>query len=213
MAVWLDTVFYSFDKFFINGTAGLVNGFFNAIFLALSVIFEKGILIILTSLILILFKKTRKVGGAMLLALLIGALITNVTLKDLVKRERPFTKEEYLPLWHLAGAVLEGEYSFPSGHATSVMAASTALFIICNKKWSFVGFILTFIIAVDRVYLVVHYPTDVIAGLIVGGIAGIISCYVVNFLYNLADKGKSKFLNWCVNFDVSNIFNKGEGNK
>ena len=128
-------------------------------------------------------------------------------------RERPYTIPEYQKLWQLVGSQNEGEYSFPSGHATSVMAAATALFIVCNKKWSFVGFIFTIIMAIDRIYLVVHYPTDVIAGIIVGGIAGLIACWLINVIYKWAENSKCKFLTWCLNFDVLNLFKKGEENK
>ena len=110
----------------------------------------------------------------MLLAIGVGALFTNVIIKNAVARPRPFYENvTYLEFWKEAGATKVSEYSFPSGHTTSIMAFATALFIMCNKKWSWVGFVGTILMGVSRIYLIAHYTTDVIGGIIVGGVAGV----------------------------------------
>ena len=61
----------------------------------------------------------------------------------------------------------------------------------------------------SRIYLMVHYTTDVIAGLIVGGIAGIIGYFIVKLIYNLVNKYKEKkFCKFLLKADIINIFKK-----
>ena len=84
-----------------------------------------------------------------------------------------------------------------------------AMFLCCNKKWSWTGFVFALIMAVSRVYLMVHYTTDVIAGLIVGAIAGIIGYFIVRLIYNLVNKHKERtFCKFLLKADIINLFKK-----
>ena len=206
MADFLNTAFAGFDGAIfqaLNSLAVSAGDFFTPFFRVISLLGEKGLLFIITGLVLLLFAKTRKMGFTMLFAIAIGALFTNVILKDLVARPRPFTTAEYEQFWIQAGKIFEDEFSFPSGHTTAIMASMTALFLTANKKWSWVGFIGVILMGLSRIYLVAHYPTDVIAGIIVGGIGAIASYFIVKWAFGFASKRSGKkFFNFVLNFDL-----------
>ena len=140
MAQWLDTAFYSFDRavfIAMHNLAICAGDFFTSLFKIITFLGKGGWAFILTAIILVLFKKTRKAGITTLFALACGAILTNVVLKNLVGRIRPYlASEEYKVFWEFVSGALESEYSFPSGHATASMATMTAMFLFFNKKWS-----------------------------------------------------------------------------
>ena len=120
--------------------------------------------------ILLLFKRTRKAGFCGLIALLINLLITNVTLKPLIGRIRPY--EQFSDLLLLLEK--QKDFSFPSGHTSSSFAAAWAIFSVhrtdVNKRTilGIVSMILAIWIAWSRLYVAVHFPTDVLAGVVIG---------------------------------------------
>lgn len=125
---------------------------------------DKGWFWIALSLILLIPKKTRMIGFTALLALGIGALITNVTLKNLIARTRPYEVIDGLKIL----VSTPHDFSFPSGHSCASFAAAFACFRMTPKKWGVPAMILAALIAVSRLYVGVHYPTDVIAGVLIG---------------------------------------------
>lgn len=137
-----------------------------------------GAIWILLSLILISMKKYRKYGFMILLSLVIYLIVGSKIIKPLVARPRPFMELDFIKL------IVDkpSGYSFPSGHSMSAFSAATILMFM-NKKIGITGIILASIIAFSRVYLFVHYPSDVIAGAVLGVIAGILSYKLVNYLY------------------------------
>ena len=157
-------------------------GFFTPFFEIISELGHGGIPLIILSLILMLFSRTRRYGTAMLFGLAIGALITNCCLKILIARARPYSEETkaffntdlYQKLWMTVGQNVESDKSFPSGHTTAAFASMTALFLTGNKKYSWAAFIFAFLMAVARIYLVVHFASDVLAGVAVGVLGGIL---------------------------------------
>lgn len=198
-AQWLNETFAGFDyailEFFHNLNVGPLGGFFDVFFKFITLLGEEGLFLIILSIIFMLFKKTRKVGFAMLLAIIVGSLITNVTVKPLVARPRPFQNEtsEFYNLfyqwWQDAGSVQVGEKSFPSGHTTSAMAAMAGYFFVSKKKSiSWTAFIFAILMGMSRIFLCVHYPSDVVGGLIAGLIAGLVAAALINLLYSKTDK-------------------------
>ncbi len=212
MANWLNSTFYSFDNSvfnFMNNFALKAGGFFTPFFKVVSFFGESGIFFIALSLVFILFKKTRRFGFGMLLAVGVGALFTNVIIKNAVARPRPFTRDEYKGFWLLVSGKEQSEYSFPSGHTTVTTTSMTFMFLHCNKKWSWVGFIAVFLMAFSRVYLIVHYTTDVIGGMIVGGTAGTIAYFLNKLIYKYLEKyGYKKFCHFALNADIIDLFKK-----
>ena len=150
----------------------------------------------------------------MLIAIGLGALLTNVILKNAVARQRPYVQSEIYAQFHqLVGGKIESDLSFPSGHTTVTMTSMTALFLVCNKKWSWVGFVFTALMGFSRVYLIVHYPTDVFAAIIVGAITGTAAYFIVKGIYSvIKSKQHNKFCYYFLNFDLINLFKKKDEN-
>ena len=128
------------------------------------------------SIALMLFKKTRRFGTAMLFGVAIGALFTNCVLKVLIARPRPYADESsiFYQFWLLVGQNMESDKSFPSGHTTAAFATMTAVFMVGDKRVSWLAYIFAVLMGLARIYLVVHFPSDVLAGIIVGIVAGVI---------------------------------------
>lgn len=130
---------------------------------------DHGKIWIILCLILLLFKRTRKAGFCGLIALLINLLITNVTLKPMIGRVRPY--EQFNDLLLLLEK--QKDFSFPSGHTSSSFAAACAIFQMDRDgvKRKILGMAVMFLaiwIAWSRLYVAVHFPTDVLAGALIG---------------------------------------------
>ena len=135
-----------------------------------------GIGWILLSAILLCFPRYRKAGLTMALGLIFCLLIGNVTLKPLVARMRPYS---YFPDITLLIPPLD-DFSFPSGHTFASFAAATALFLY-HRKAGAAAFILAVTIAFSRLYLYVHFPSDVLAGVILGIASGWTAYKIINW--------------------------------
>ncbi len=136
----------------------------NGVFKFITTLGDSGIFWVVLSLILIIPKKTRIIGITSILAILIGALFTNVILKNAVGRIRPYETYEQIIL--LAKRAVD--YSFPSGHSCASFASATALMLMLKKRYAIPFLILAILIAYSRLYLGVHYPSDVIFGILIG---------------------------------------------
>lgn len=129
---------------------------------------DAGIIWIVLSIVLLLIPKTRKSGVVMVAVLVVDVLLCNIVLKNLVARTRPYDVNTGV---HLLVAKLH-DYSFPSGHTAASFASVTALYLAGEKKlWKF-ALVLACLIAISRLYLYVHYPTDVLGGILFGVISG-----------------------------------------
>ena len=129
---------------------------------------DAGIFWIAVAVLFMITKKHRKTGIGMMLALMMGLLVCNIWLKPTVARMRPydFQLEYFLkesPL--LAGAM--HDFSFPSGHTIASFEAAVVI-ALNNKKLGTPALILAVLIAFSRLYLYVHYPTDVMCSVILG---------------------------------------------
>lgn len=124
------------------------------------------------SLLLLCFKKTRKAGIYALISLAIGALITNLWLKVWICRTRPYEVVEGLKILITA----PHDWSFPSGHTTASFAAGMIYYKTLPKPYGSAALVLAALIALSRLYVGVHYPTDVLGGLLVGIVASVLTC-------------------------------------
>ncbi len=155
-------------------------------------------------LVLSFFKKTRKFGLAVLFAVLVGTLITNLVMKPLFARPRPYVYYADNPLfmsWYeFAGAHVESDKSFPSGHTTAAFEIGIALFLVLNKKYSWIFPIFSALVGLSRIHLMVHYVTDVLGGVLVGTFAGVMGYLIMTAImkntkiaeFDLAEKLKKK---------------------
>lgn len=215
MVEFLNTTFSAFDGGIFNAMHRLAESAGSVLtpfFKIITLIGEKGLIFFAIAVVLMLFAKTRKLGICMFGAVACGAILTNLVLKDIIARPRPFeSRVEFSEFWQFVGSPAEDGYSFPSGHMTAIMAAMTTLFIVCNKKWSWVGFIGVLLMGVSRVYLIAHYATDVIAGIVVGAVADIIAVLITKLIYKLLETHQEKkFCDFCLNFDVVKLFKKNK---
>ena len=150
----------------------------DVLFKSVSRLGYKGLIWICIAVFLVLFKKTRKCGITLAAALIMCLLFGNLILKPLFARTRPF--DVYTAL----NIIIEKptDYSFPSGHTLASFASATVIFRHF-RKWGTAALILAFLIAFSRLYLCVHYPTDVLCGLILGIFFGNTACILYRKLF------------------------------
>lgn len=128
---------------------------------------NSGIFWILLGLVLVCMVRTRRIGLSMLVSIVIGAVIGNLILKNLIARERPCWVDSQVLL------LIENpkDYSFPSGHTMVSFEGAVSIWM-GNRRWGVAALILAVLIAGSRLYLFVHFPTDVLCGAVLGtGIA------------------------------------------
>ena len=137
-----------------------------------------GILWIILTVVFLLIPKMRKTGAVMAAALIIDLLLCNILIKNLVARTRPYDVNTSV---QLLVAKLH-DYSFPSGHTAASFASVAALYFAGEKKLWKPTLAIACMIAVSRLYLYVHYPTDVLGGAILGVFVGYLGYKVVNVM-------------------------------
>ena len=130
---------------------------------------ERGEIWISIALIFFIFKKTRKLSIVILISLAFSALFGNLVLKPIFERARPFLSNPSIVLLINAPK----GYSFPSGHTITSFASAVPIFMF-SKKLGIPALILASLIAFSRLYLYVHFPTDVLAGILLGTCVSII---------------------------------------
>ena len=135
----------------------------NKIMIGLTYLGEKGIFMILISVILLFNSKTRKCGIFMLISLSLGLIIGNGIIKNIVARERPCWIDTSINLL----IANPKDYSFPSGHTLAAFETAVTIYLF-NKKYGIPSIILAILIGISRLYLFVHFPTDVLGGAILG---------------------------------------------
>jgi undecaprenyl-diphosphatase len=140
----------------------------NPIVLFLTSLGNAGAVWILLTALLMIQKKYQKAGISMAISLLLGFLLTNVLLKNWVCRPRP-----YVMIPELDALVTAMDWSFPSGHSTSSMAAAAVMFCRMPRKMGIPAMALAVLICLSRLYVGVHYPSDVICGAGIGVLAAV----------------------------------------
>ncbi len=137
-----------------------------------------GVLWVLITVFLLAFKKTRRVGMMSALALLISLLVNNILLKNLVARIRPYETVDGLTRL----VEKQVDYSFPSGHAGSSFASACVLYRGLPKQAGIPAVVLAALISFSRLYVGVHYPSDVLAGILIGTAAGFFAEWIWKML-------------------------------
>ncbi len=128
---------------------------------------NRGMIWIIICLCLMLKKEYRRAGICILLAMLIGNLLGEQVIKPIIARPRPFVQQSF----DLIIPAPSG-YSFPSGHTASSFCAALFLTLI-HRRFAIPAYLLAASIAFSRLYLYVHFPTDVLAGIILGTICAL----------------------------------------
>lgn len=170
--------------------AHLQCGFLDILMPIITLFGEDGIFWIACAVLLMISKKYRKTGFSMGAALLMGLIICNMTLKPLVGRIRPYDFQAKLGI--TINLLIEGlhDFSFPSGHTIASFEACTVL-MIHNKKMGIPATILACLIAFSRLYLYVHYPTDVLVSVVLGIAIGFLASWLVGKGYRRYELSKA----------------------
>ena len=136
---------------------------------------DAGIIWILLCAVLLILPRTRKSGAILMAALLVDLVVCNGILKPLVHRIRPFDVKTGIEL--LVKRPMD--YSVPSGHTAASFTSVMALYLAGEKKLWIPTLVLAVLIAFSRLYLYVHYPSDVLGGITVGAAAGALGYWLV----------------------------------
>lgn len=140
------------------------NPVLDKIFISITKLGDKGLIWILLTILLLCFEKTRKVGVMVVFALVASYWINNQILKNIVARVRPYDAiSRLVPIVQKPGG-----YSFPSGHTASSFAAAFIMYKRLPKKYGVPCLVLAVLIGLSRLYVGVHYPTDVVVGMFSG---------------------------------------------
>ncbi len=161
--------------------------FGDAVMPVVTVLGNGGIFWIILTLALLLIPKTRRLGCVCAVSLLIDVALCNGLIKNLVARTRPYVVNPDIVL------LIEkpGEFSFPSGHAAASFTVVGALLFNKSKLWIPAG-ALALIIAFSRLYLYVHYPTDILGGMVFGLLFGYLGTLIVRFVEKQIRKRKKE---------------------
>jgi len=178
----------------------LHNAVLNPIMYGFTLLGEAGILWIVLAILglAVLPVKYRKVGLTMAIALIISLIMCNGVMKNIFHRVRPFVQDPTLVEAELYGVFSSiHDWSFPSGHTSASFAAALACFMWYKKEGTGLIVIAAFI-SVSRLYLTVHFPSDVLASLFLGSLYGILAYFIVKLLFvkfpsfkKVFDEGKS----------------------
>ena len=164
-----------FDSVLLNWFQSIQNDILTGIFEVITTLGEGGIIWILIGLLLLVGRRTRWLGITVLIALLFTLLVGNLTLKPLVARPRPCWRHPEIPLL----IANPKDFSFPSGHSMSSFAAASAIWM-WNRRAGVVALAGAVIMAATRLYFYVHYPTDVVAGMLIGVVLGVLAYGIVD---------------------------------
>ena len=189
-AQWLNTTFAGFDASVATGVHKLYDlapGFFTPFMEFISLLGKGGIFLIFLSLLFLFVKKTRRYGTAMCIGLAIAFAFVNLYLKVVIARPRPYMDQSsvFYQFWTMVGQHMESDKSFPSGHTNAAFATMIPIFVLGNKRWSWTALVFAILMGVSRIYLCVHFPSDVIGGAITGTLGGLIGTLIAN---NLPEK-------------------------
>ena len=158
----------------LHAIQGLRREWLDPLMIFLSALGNHGLFWILLSIVLAIPKRTRCCGFTMMGAMALSFLLGNVLLKNLIARPRPFTVDTSVILL----VPRPGEYSFPSGHTLNGFTAASVLFLYF-KRTGIAALLLAGAIAFPRMYLFVHYPTDILGGLLLGVADAVIVYFIV----------------------------------
>ncbi|MFV0401477.1 MAG: phosphatase PAP2 family protein [Oscillospiraceae bacterium] len=176
----LTAIDHSIQLFLLNllrpgSVTGEVSHWLDGPMIALSTLGDWGMVWIAAALVLLIFPKTRKWGVGIGIALLLSLTVANGLLKHLIDRPRPCMA---FPIQSLMLIPNPGESSFPSGHTTSSFAAAMVL-MGWKKKAGIPAFLLAGLIGLSRLYLYVHYPSDVLCGMLLGIGLGALALWIL----------------------------------
>ena len=166
--------------------------FFDTVFPLITYCGE-AVSMIVFALVLMAIPRTRRTGFVAGAALLIGVIVVNLVLKNAVARPRPYE----IPGWeHLLRGLIKTpwDYSFPSGHALASFEVGASIFSR-HRKVGIAAVVFALLISFSRLYLCVHYPSDVLAGIFLGIAFAALGAFLIGLVYKKwdVDRAFSKY--------------------
>ena len=193
MTAFFDSLL-GFDLAVFGWVQSIQSHFLTAIMTTVTTLGDEGIIFIVLGLVLLCTKKYRKAGVSILVALVVMLVLNNLVLKELIARPRPFNLDpEAYDWWYEVYKYpyfkihQPSSFSFPSGHTSSAFAAAIAL--LCHdRKLGIPTTIFAAIMGFSRIYVEVHYCTDVIAGAVVALVYAFIAAGIVKLVFPYFEK-------------------------
>lgn len=145
------------------------SGFMDALMSVVSVMGKLSWIWVVLAVVLMIIKKTRKCGITLAIDLVFNLVAANLIIKPIVSRIRPCVLNRTVQLL----SEIPFDASFPSGHSLFAFGAATIIFIY-HKGWGLVAYLFAIIMGFSRMYLYMHFPTDVLVGGILGIIFGVV---------------------------------------
>ena len=182
---WLNQTFWWLDSSIFRATNELANNcpWISSVARFISYFGDKGLFFILLTVVLLVFRKTRKVGIVLAFGLIFNHLFNNMFLKNIVARPRPYNEvDEFRLMWEAHSTAFEKSFSFPSGHTSMAALVGVGLFVMLNKKYSWAFLLIPLLMGWSRIALFVHYPSDVLGGLITGTLAVVVGFFAMKLL-------------------------------
>ena len=182
---WLNEFFWGMDSSIFRAVNEIANHcpWINGVARFISYFGDHGYFFIALTIVLLLFRKTRKIGLVLAFGLLFNHVLNNMILKNLIARPRPYNQvDEFRLMWQTHSSAFEKSFSFPSGHTSMAALVGGGLFVMLNKKYSWAFLLIPLLMGWSRIALFVHYPSDVLFGLITGTIAVIVGFFAMKLL-------------------------------
>lgn len=168
-----------FDEFVFSIMEAVSCTFLDWFFKIFTYLGDAGIVWIVIGVVLALRRKTRSMGCCLLVCLALTYVVNDKIIKEIVERARPFVADPSIEI------IIDkpSGFSFPSGHTASSFAAATAIFLF-DRKYGALAYVLALIIGISRVYLFVHYPSDVLCGMVVG----VVCAFLITVGFRMTEK-------------------------
>ncbi len=187
MCIAANVFYLDWELSFLDWLQTLHNQMLDQVMTAITSLGNGGIFWIILALALLVTKKYRPWGIAVAAALLCSVTFGNGIIKNVVQRARPCWINEAIQPYILV--TVPKDFSFPSGHTMASFAAAVAL-LLCSRKAGVPALVLGAVIAFSRLYLYVHWPTDVLGGLILGILWGVMGYFISRRILDWRQKRK-----------------------
>ena len=137
--------------------------------------------------LLLIFKRTRRVGVYCAASMLLTLLVVNLCIKPLAARTRPYELIQGLEIL----VSRPHDYSFPSGHSANSLTCAWTLFRLAPGKYGVPALVLAVLIALSRLYVGVHFPTDVLVGAAIGVLLSEVALRALRRPLRARDEGRA----------------------
>lgn len=172
-----------FDNTVLDWFLSIQDPVLTPVFRLFTLIGEGGAVWIAVGILLLARKSSRTAGMAVLLSLVFCLITGNAFLKNVVARPRPCWRHPEIEML----IRIPGDYSFPSGHTMSSFAAAAGVFL-WDKRWGMAALMGAALIAASRMYFYVHYPTDILAGLVIGLLLALAARWLIDKIMKYSSK-------------------------